>query len=267
MERFVESGIDFEHANAARMYDYYLGGAHHFAVDRETADRAIARYPRVRYGARANRSFLGRVVQWCLAEGIDQFVDLGSGVPTVGNVHEVAHRTDPAARVAYVDFEPVAVAHARQLLADLADPTVTVTRADVRDPDAVLGAPGVAGLVDLGRPVALLAVAVLHFVPGDLRPLLDRYVEHLAPGSAVAVSHTGDDHPDPEITGGHRATRDAYRDSATPLVLRSREDIVAATGALDPVPPGVVDIVDWPENRPDTADTGVHAAVGRVPTP
>lgn len=171
-----EAGIDFESANAARMYDYYLGGAHNFAVDRERAEAAIAVHPSLPYMARANRAFMGRVVRWCLAErGIDQFLDLGSGVPTVGNVHEVAHEHDPHARVAYVDFEPVAVAHASTIIADAGLANVTVTRADAREPEAVLGAPGVAGLLDFDRPVALLAVALFSFIAGDAAGLLARY--------------------------------------------------------------------------------------------
>ncbi|MCD2195446.1 SAM-dependent methyltransferase [Actinomycetospora endophytica] len=137
---FLEAGIDFERANAARIYDYILGGSHNFAVDREQAARTMAAYPDITRSAQANRAFLGSVVRWCLERGIDQFLDLGSGVPTVGNVHEIAHAIDPGVRIAYVDFEPVAVAHAQEITADL--PSVTVTRADVRDPESVFAAPG-----------------------------------------------------------------------------------------------------------------------------
>ncbi|MET0190694.1 MAG: SAM-dependent methyltransferase, partial [Pseudonocardia sediminis] len=132
---------DLERANAARMYDYLLGGAHNFAVDREAADRALARRADLGEVARANRRFLGRVVRRCLDDGIDQFLDLGSGVPTVGNVHEIAHAAAPDARVAYVDIEPVAVAAGRSLVAG--SDLVTVTHGDLREPAAVLGAPTV----------------------------------------------------------------------------------------------------------------------------
>jgi trans-aconitate methyltransferase len=267
MDGFTAAGVDLERANAARMYDYFLGGAHNFAVDRETAERAIAAFPGIRESARANRTYLGRVVRWCVEQGIDQFLDLGSGVPTVGNVHEVAHAVSPAARVAYVDVEPVAVAHAQAILADLDHPGVTVTRADMRDPDTVLAAPGVAGLIDLTRPLGLLAVAVLHFVEGDVGALLARYRARLAPGSVVAISHVAEDPVDPGIARALRATRDAYRGSATPLVLRSRAQVTAMMAGLDLVPPGVVDYVHWPERRPGEPDIGGYGAVGRVPAP
>src|SRR6202012_1061469 len=155
----LEAGIDFDRANAARMYDHFLGGGHNFAVDRDVAEKVAVGNPDIAAVARATRADLGRVVRWCRAAGIDQFLDLGSGVPTVGNVHEIAHQTHPGARVAYVDFEPVAVAHAQALLAqDPGGATVTIPRADLRDPASVLAAPGVADLLDLARPVALLAI-------------------------------------------------------------------------------------------------------------
>jgi trans-aconitate methyltransferase len=260
---FPEAGIDFEKANAARMYDYWLGGGHNFAVDREQAARVEAGNPAMVHAARSNRAFLGRVIRWAVAQGIDQFLDLGSGVPTVGNVHEIAHRLDPDARVAYVDFETVAVTHARSILAPIDH--VTITAADLREPDTVLGAPGVAGLLDFDRPVAVLAVAVLHFVEGDLGAVLARYRERLVPGSALAVNHVSDDQDDPDLAARVRAGADAYRGSATPLTTRSRADLAAVLTGLEIVPPGMVDVTDWPTPQPGVAPIGVHAAVARVP--
>jgi SAM-dependent methyltransferase len=244
-EGFLEAGIDFERANAARIYDYILGGSHNFAVDREQAARTMAAYPDIARSARANRAFLGSVVRWCLARGVDQFLDLGSGVPTVGNVHEIALAVDPDARVAYVDFEPVAVAHAQEITADL--PGVSVTRADVRDPDSVLGAPGVADLLDLDRPVGLLMVAVLHFVSEDPVGLVARYRDALAPGSVVAMSHNSDDHDDPHLAAALHGVAEAMRGSATELTLRDRAALSALVTGLQVVPPGLVDVVDWPD--------------------
>ncbi|GLZ56328.1 SAM-dependent methyltransferase [Actinomycetospora sp. NBRC 106378] len=255
--------IDTERPNAARMYDYFLGGAHHFAADRAQADLVAARMPEIVTVARANRDFLGRVVTWCLGQGIRQFLDLGSGVPTVGNVHEIAQRHDPAARVAYVDVEPVAAAHARQILAEVEG--ATATRADLRDVDAVLTA--ASALLDLGEPVAVLAVAVLHFVPDDPEPVADvlaRYRARLAPGSVLALSHSSADQDDPELAARVRAGIDAYRGTASEPTRRDRTAVRALLGDLELVPPGVVDVVHWPTPHPTAAATGLYAAVGRA---
>ncbi|HEY4021315.1 MAG TPA: SAM-dependent methyltransferase, partial [Pseudonocardiaceae bacterium] len=181
--------FDVTRPNAARMYDYFLGGAHNLAIDRELADKTIAIMPGIVDMARANRSFLRRAVQYCMKAGIRQYLDLGSGIPTVGHVHEVAHRIDRAARVAYVDIEPVAVAQTKRLLADV--PTATVTKADITDPKQVLAAPGVAELLDFNQPVAIVACAVLHFVPDSADPVgvLTTYRDHLSPGGALVFSH------------------------------------------------------------------------------
>jgi hypothetical protein len=259
---FLEAGIDFERANAARIYDYILGGSHNFAVDREQAGRTMAAYPDIARSAQANRAFLGSVVRWCLARGVDQFLDLGSGVPTVGNVHEIAHGIDPGARIAYVDFEPVAVAHAREITADLGP--VTVTRAGVRDPESVFADPGVARLLDLTRPVGVLMVAVLHFVADDAAGLVGRYRDALAPGSVVAMSHNSDDQDDPALAAALHGVGEAMRGSATELTLRTRAELSAFFAGLDLVPPGLVDVADWP--TPGAAPpVGVYGAAGIVP--
>jgi SAM-dependent methyltransferase len=260
----LEAGIDFDRANAARIYDYLLGGACNFAVDREQAAKILAQNPDMGYVCRANRDYLRRAVVWCLAHGITQFLDLGSGVPTAGNVHEIALAHDPTARVAYVDFEPVAVAHAREMIEGL--PGVSVTRADMRDPRGVLGAPGVAGLLDLTRPVAMLTVAVLHFVPDPRLPaVLARYRDALAPGSAHVMSHGSADHDDPELAARTRAIQDGYRGSATEVVLRTRAEVHELLGGHDLVAPGMVDIVDWPAADPGARPTGGYAAIATLP--
>lgn len=263
-DAFPESGIDFDRANAARIYDYLLGGGHNFAVDREQAAKILAGNPDMSRVCQANRAYLGRVVRWCLERGIAQFLDLGSGVPTVGNVHEIAHALDPSARVAYVDFEPVAVMHARDIVATI--PTASVTAADLRDPEAVLAAPGVAELLDLSRPVALLSVAVLHFIPDDdLADVLARYRAALAPGSVHALSHGSADHDDPAVAERMRATGQGYRGSATEVTLRDRPVIHRLLGELELAAPGMVDVVDWPADRPDAVPTGAYGAVALVP--
>ncbi|HEY2222545.1 SAM-dependent methyltransferase, partial [Actinomycetospora sp.] len=182
--------------------------------------------------------------------------------PTVGNVHEIAHGIDPGARIAYVDFEPVAVAHAREITADLGP--VTVTRAGVRDPESVFADPGVARLLDLTRPVGVLMVAVLHFVADDAAGLVGRYRDALAPGSVVAMSHNSDDQDDPALAAALHGVGEAMRGSATELTLRTRAELSAFFAGLDLVPPGLVDVADWP--TPGAAPpVGVYGAAGIVP--
>ncbi|GLZ53246.1 SAM-dependent methyltransferase [Actinomycetospora sp. NBRC 106378] len=248
----VPAGVDVERANVARMYDYWLGGAQNFAVDREHADRIEASNRTARHAARSNRSFLRHVVRWCTAQGIDQFLDLGSGVPTVGNVHEIA----PAARVAYVDHESVAVAHSRAILADV--DRASITQADLADADAVLGAPGVADLLDFSRPVAVLAIAVLHYVPGDLVALLAPYRERLVPGGALAISHVSDEQDDPDLAARVRAAAAVFAGSANPVTLRSKPELLAPFEGLVIAEPGLVDVVDWPAARPDVEKVGMY---------
>jgi S-adenosyl methyltransferase len=201
-------------------------------------------------------------VEWCLAQGITQFLDLGSGVPTVGNVHELALAQRPDARVAYVDFEPVAVAHAREMIAGTDG--VSVTRADMRDPEHVLDAPGVREVLDLTRPVALLTVAVLHFVPDrELPAILARYRGALATGSAHVMTHGSADHDDRELAARTRAIQDGYRGSATEVVLRTRDQIHELLGGGELVAPGMVDIVDWPTPSGERP-TGGYAAIATL---
>ena len=254
---------DLERANSARMYDYLLGGSQNFAADREVAERALSRYPQLRTVARQNRAFLGRGVRWCLDQGLRQFLDLGSGIPTIGSIHQIAHQLDPTARVAYVDNEPVAVEASRAVLAGL--DTVSITQADLRSPDLVLTAPAVAGLLDLTRPVAVTALAVLHFVPDDLDTLLAGYRSALAPGSILMLSHSSDDVDDPALARHVREAAGTYRNTTTAATLRSRARIRQALGGPDRlVEPGLVDIVDWPRPQPGQPRTGIYGALART---
>lgn len=255
--------VDLERPNAARMYDYVLGGAHNFKVDRDAVAEALAGHPAGVRTIRENRAFLGRAVRWCLDQGIDQFLDLGSGVPTVGNVHEIAHASNPAARVAYVEVEPVAVAHAREITADL--DTVSITHADLRDRHQVLTAPGVAGLLDFSRPIALLVVAVLHYLPDpDAPDALAGYVAALPAGSAVVFSHTSTDHDDPALAAGMAAAAEVYRRSPTPGVMRDRAQLRALLdhAHLALVEPGLVDVAGWPDQQDEPS--GHYGAVARL---
>jgi hypothetical protein len=278
-ESWVPEGVDMERPNAARMYDYFLGGAHNFQADRAAAKAVLAIAPQVRDAARANRDFLHRAVRFALDHGVRQFLDLGSGIPTVGNVHEVVHKVDPAARVVYVDCEPVAVAHSRALLAGV--DTVQVVDADIRDTAAVLDHPTTRALIDFGQPVAVLMVSVLHFVPGEITGMVAELREAMAPGSFLAISHAST----VAATAQTDAVQQLYARTPTPLQLRSREEIRGLFAGLDLVSPDLanaapaelVPVTGW---RPTPGDTplsaedaaspfiaGFLAGVGRKPPP
>lgn len=251
---WVGGDLDVETPNAARMYDYYLGGSHNFAPDRAAAARAVQVTPTMIPGARANRAFLQRAVRFCLDAGIRQFLDLGSGIPTVGHVHEIAHAVDPSTRVAYVDIEPIAVAHTKRMLSG--SPAVTITQADLQDPQEVLNSPGVAELLDFSQPVAVLAVAVLHFVPDAKDPaaILDAYCRAVPSGSYLAVSHITDHYDTPEkvaeIDRLYSSTTNAARH-------RSFEEFTNLIGDRELVTPGAVYATDW---RPEPGSTPAEGA-------
>lgn len=258
---FLAAGVDFENANAARVYDYFLGGAHNFAVDRALAERVAVASPHAGLWARGNRNLLMRIVRYCVERGIRQFLDLGSGIPTVNHVHTTARALAPEARVAYVDFEPVAVAHSQRLLADVEG--VSITRADVRDPRAVLSAPTVTGILDFTEPIAVLAVAIVHFISDEHDParILADYRDALVPGSYLAITHTSADYDDPELAERVRRGAEVYRDSATPIHLRDRPRILELLAGADLVDPGLVDLSQWPRPDPSTPALGSYAAL------
>ncbi|MGH3839576.1 MAG: SAM-dependent methyltransferase, partial [Pseudonocardiaceae bacterium] len=186
---WVPFGVDMTVPNAARVYDYWLDGAHNFAADREMANKIQQVVPAARDAARINRSFLRRVVLFMVDSGIRQFLDIGSGIPTVGNVHEIAQRADPECRIVYVDKEPVAVAHSELLLAG--NDRAAAIQANLRDVRGVLDHPQTQRVLDIDQPVGLLMLWLLHFVPDSWDPvgILARYRDRLAPGSYLALSH------------------------------------------------------------------------------
>ncbi len=247
---WIPADVDTESPNAARMYDYFLGGAHNFAADRELAERVKKHIPAELF-AQMNRAFLGRVVNFLVREaGIRQFLDLGSGVPTVGNVHEVAQYASPDCRVVYVDNEPVAVAHG-QLMLEGNDGATTI-EADLRYPHTILTHPGALQLIDFGEPVAVLMCAVVHFVPDDDEParIVAAYRDFLAPGSYLVISHaTADDYPD-ELA----KAVELYENTSTPATLRTHEQISQLFDGFTLVPPGLVFTPIW---RPDTNNNGI----------
>jgi len=252
--------VDPSRPSAARVYDCFLGGRHNFAVDREIAERAVELVPEIPRIMRANRDFLRRAVCFAAARGVHQFLDIGSGIPTEGNVHEVARSADPAARVVYVDLDPTAVVHARQLLGD--DQQTLVLQADLQQADRILA--GAAALLDLGRPVCLLLIAMLHFIPDspDLREALRRYHAALAPGSLLVVSH-GTPSARPEAL---RSLADLYIRTGTPMVLRDPDELRDLLQGWTLLPPGLVFTPQWrpAPGTPPVADPAASITLAAV---
>ncbi|CCK25777.1 hypothetical protein BN159_1398 [Streptomyces davaonensis JCM 4913] len=251
MERpaWAPRSIDISVPSVSRIYDYYLGGSHNFEVDREAARRAMEFLPGLPKVMQANRAFMRRAVRYAAAEGITQFLDIGSGIPTFGNVHEVAQSASPEARVVYVDHDPVAVAHSEAVLDG--DERTGVVAADLRKPHEILASPQVERLLDLNRPVALLLVAILHFVEDADDPYgaVAELRDALAPGSLLILTHAsyeGIPLPAERAEG----TVGVYKDIRNPLIMRSRDEIARFFEGYDMVEPGLVSMPRW---RPDTA--------------
>jgi S-adenosyl methyltransferase len=256
--------------NPARIYDYFLGGKDNFPADREVAEQVVAIAPVARDIVEDNRAFLRRVVRHLAGQaGVRQFIDLGSGLPTRGNVHEIAQAVAPDARVVYVDNDAMVVTHSRALLAG--DNTAAI-EADLRDPDSVMQHPEVRELVDFDQPVALLLLAILHFVPDDQDPfgIVARFRDALPAGSYLAVSHGTRDIPErpdmsPEAMAemGTKVER-LYQLTTASLVTRSRAQVERFFDGFDLLDPGLVEIQRW---RPDEADSllpgGFYGGVGR----
>lgn len=252
------AGVDISKPAAARVYDWLLGGDHNFAMDREFGQRMVETMPIARLIALENRAFLRRAVTWMLEHGITQFLDIGSGVPTAGNVHEIAQARNPHVRTVYVDYEQVAVSHARLIL-DQQDPDRRLTdvlQADFRDPAAILGSRQVASLLDFTKPVGLLLVALLPFIgPGDdPAGLLAQYREPLPPGSALAMTQgTSEGLPEDMVEPAKRILA-GYGNTANPVFSRTPEEFTALFTGFDLVDPGVVPAPLWYPDGPSIAD-------------
>ncbi|MEV3856383.1 SAM-dependent methyltransferase [Streptomyces sp. NPDC050095] len=268
MERpaWAPQGIDISVPSVSRIYDYYLGGSHNFEVDREAARKAMEFMPGLPKIMQANRAFMRRAVRYAVGEGLTQFLDIGSGIPTFGNVHEVAQQASPGARVAYVDHDPVAVAHSRVVLEGNAD--TTVVSADLRKPREILHSPEIGELLDLERPVALLLVAVLHFIEDADDPYgaVAELGEALAPGSLLIVTHASWEGM-PISTREADGAVDVYRkDVRNPLIMRNREEIGRFFQGYEVVDPGIVAMPVWrPENAPqDLEEADPYTFAGYV---
>jgi SAM-dependent methyltransferase len=238
---WAPSSVDLTKASAARIYDYFLGGAHNFAVDREVAAKLLEAFPGTPLISQTNRAFLHRTVAFLGSQGVRQFIDIGAGIPTVGSVHETAQRDDPAARVLYVDHDPVAVAHGQLILGDSA--TAQVVQADLRRPEDILKAAQASDVIDLSEPVAVLMLAVLHFLSEDDDPaaVIGAFRDAVAPGSALVISHTTDEGRESE---GQQVQK-LYRSTSDPIHFRSRTQIESLFTGWDLVEPGVVWAPEW----------------------
>lgn len=255
-------GVDLERPSVARVYDFYLGGTANWAIDREFGKKVLSRFPLIRPIAKANRLFLHRVVRHLARQGVRQFVDIGSGVPTMGPTHEVADQLAPGSRVVYVDNEPVAVAHSEMLLEQHGDPARhAAINGDLREPDVLWRQVEATGVVDLSRPVALLMIAVLHVRQigpngddiGDAS--LARYRELMSPGSCLAISQLTTDGVSPEMDLNLADLKRMYESSSSSnAIFRDREQILGLFGDFELIEPGLTWTPLWhPEETSPTA--------------
>ena len=253
--------FDPDRPNAARVYDYYLGGASNLKVDRDFGKRVLEVLPEARDYALFNRAFLRRAVRYCAANGVRQFLDIGAGIPTVGHTHEIAQQIDPDCRVVYVDNEALAVAHSELLLTD--NPNAAAVHADLRQPDVVLNARETRRLLDFDEPVAVLMVALMHFIPDedDPKSLLKRYHQALAPGSFLVMSHATDEGLNVRVG----TAAEMYRVTNKPACVRDRGQIVELFDGFELVEPGVVFTPEWrPDPQDNVTEPGRSAALGGV---
>ncbi|HTU76350.1 MAG TPA: SAM-dependent methyltransferase [Trebonia sp.] len=238
--------LDMGVPNAARVYDFFLGGKDNFAADRELAQKILAILPDTADVCQGNREFMQRAVRFLAGEaGIRQFLDIGAGLPTMGNVHEPAQEVAPGARVAYVDYDPVVLSHARALLAN--DRDVIAVEGDLRAPEAILADPALAQLIDFSQPVAVLLVAILHFVLDADRPqeAVRALVSALPPGSYLVLTHSTPDDVSDDVT---EAMKSVYSNASAQVAPRSFDEIAAFFDGLELVDPGLVNVALW---RPD----------------
>ncbi|MFE7129232.1 SAM-dependent methyltransferase [Streptomyces sp. NPDC057638] len=268
MERpaWAPPGIDISVPSVSRMHDCYLGGSHNFEIDRRTARGVLERLPGLPKAVQARRAFMRRAVAYAVSEGVTQFLDIGCGIPSFGGVHEAARALSPGAVVVHADHDPVVVAHVRHEFAD--DPGTAAIGADLRRPRQILDSPETAALIDFDRPVALLLLGVLHFVPDEDDPYgaVARLRDATAPGSLLVLTHAAyDGVPAP------RAQVDAaigvYRDIRSPLSMRSQEQIARFFEGYEMVEPGLVSMPQWrpdaPAEQQDPYAYSGFAGVGR----
>jgi hypothetical protein len=261
--------IDTSRPHPARVYDYLIGGESNFAADRETAAKVLAKSPNARIAPRENRAFLGRAVRFLTAEaGLRQFLDIGAGLPTANNVHQVAQAIEPSSRIVYVDNDPLVLVHARALLTSAPEGRTAYIQADVRDPEAILAAPATRELLDFSQPVGLMLLGVLHLLADADKPaeIVATLLSALPSGSYLVASHLTTEHDRERTAAGQAAMRDAG------ITMQKRDsDVFAeiAFNGLDLVAPGVVLVSEWrPEGsqpRPSPGEVSIYGGVGLKP--
>jgi hypothetical protein len=257
----IDQGIDPSVPSPARIYDYYLGGKDNFSADREKAEKALSVVPQGREVARSNRRFLVRAVRYMGSQGVAQFIDLGTGFPTPRSVHETAAALVDGPRVVYVDNDPMVTCHNRALLAGDRE-SVAVLHGDIRSPGQIFKQDDLWKTIDFGRPVGVLFVAVLHFIPGEDDPQasVSAFCSLMAPGSFLAISHISSDGTAPAVIA---AIHEAYRTASAPAVFRSRDEIAEFFAGLDLVQPGIVEVSAWHARAVRPSALRVLGGVGR----
>jgi hypothetical protein len=261
------SRIDASVPHPARRYDYWLGGKDNFAADRESGDAIAAAFPAIRTAVRENRAFLRRAVTFLTEQaGVRQFLDVGTGLPTANNTHEVAQSIAPESRIVYVDNDPLVLVHPRALLTSSPAGATAYVDADLRDTDKILGDPDVRHTLDFSRPVALMLVAIMHFIPDDDDPygIVARLVDALPAGSYLVVSHATGDFWTPETIADIEAGRYGA------FWPRTRDEFARFFDGLEAASPGMVSIAEWraanePQPRPTAAESYAYGAVAHVP--
>lgn len=261
--------LELDRAHSARMYDYFLGGTTNFPADREGAGRAMAGFPAVMVAARANRQFMHRSVRHLTQMGMRQFLDVGTGIPTSPNLHEIAQETAPDARVVYTDNDPIVLTHAQALLRSSPEGRTAYSQADAHDPEALMKSPELHETLDTSRPVALSLIALLHFIPGQriAHDIVDYFKDALPSGSTLTISHVTPDFDSEAIT---RAIG-AYEAAGTTVQARTREEVARFFDGWEVLDPGITATHRW---RPDTAhdlyqvtdaEASCYGAVARKP--
>ncbi|MFC0861129.1 SAM-dependent methyltransferase [Sphaerimonospora cavernae] len=246
----------------ARIYDYLLGGKDNFEADRKVAEATVAASPGVLQGVRDNRAFLGRAVRFLAEQGIGQFLDIGTGIPTQGNTHEVAQAVNPAARVVYVDNDPIVMAHARALLRSTPEGRTAYIEADLRDPDSILDHPDTLATLDFTEPIAIVIVGTLMYVDDkeDAFGVVKRYTDAVVPGSHLAITHVTADF-EPESL---EAFAEAYNSTHEMLTLRTRAEIMRFFDGFELVEPGMVGLSQWRPAPGEDSYRRTHGAYGAV---
>ncbi|MEU4310951.1 SAM-dependent methyltransferase [Nocardia sp. NPDC024068] len=256
-------------AHPARMYDYFLGGKDSYDADRAAAEQALRDFPAVRLTARTNREFMRHATRYLAEQGIRQFLDIGTGIPTEPNLHQVAQELAPESRVVYVDNDPIVLAHARALLVSAGPGRTAYIQADAAEPEAILAAPELRSTLDLSQPVAVSLMALLHFVPGDTYAIVKTLMDALAPGSFLAMSHVTTEFDDgPDDPDGMARLLQVYQDRGIPVRPRTRAEVARFFDDLELVDPGVEVIHRWRNagiEHPPSHDKKVslYGAVGR----